>query len=142
MSKPSILHPVRPKPTRPFGRAMTWSFVRRGGGLSEYKRALGNRSNSKAHRRSLADLNRAFGKTEEALALYRQQLVYRSKRQSCTGRVWCFRCSTSVIRGGSESGLDKALQSDPRNLLLLAGAAYWFAAHNDGESALALANKA
>ncbi len=41
---------------------------------AEYKRALELDPNSKAARRSLADLDRAFGKSEEALALYRQQL--------------------------------------------------------------------
>jgi len=41
---------------------------------AEYKRALELDPNSKAARRSLADLNRAFGKSEDALALYRQQL--------------------------------------------------------------------
>jgi tetratricopeptide (TPR) repeat protein len=38
--------------------------------------------------------------------------------------------------------LDKALAADPRNLSLLAGSAYWFAAHNDSELALDLAQRA
>src|SRR6185295_5011998 len=38
--------------------------------------------------------------------------------------------------------LDKALAADPRNLTLLAGAAYWFAAHNETETALDLALRA
>ena len=32
--------------------------------------------------------------------------------------------------------LEKAIAADPRNVTLLAGAAYWFAAHNDNEMAL------
>jgi tetratricopeptide (TPR) repeat protein len=38
--------------------------------------------------------------------------------------------------------LETALKTDPRNLALLSGAAYWFAAHNDSEMAFQLGSKA
>ena len=107
----------------------------------EYKRALELDPNSKGTRRSLADLNRAFGKSEEAIALYRQQLIAEpTDKAARAGLV------LSLLDLGrtdeAKSELESALKADPRNLPLLTGAAYWFAAHNDSEAALALADKA
>ncbi len=42
----------------------------------------------------------------------------------------------------AKAELEKAIEADPRNVNLLAGAAYWFAAHNDNEMALKLARNA
>jgi Flp pilus assembly protein TadD len=108
---------------------------------AEYKRALELDPNSKAARRSLADLNRASGKAEEALALYRQQLEAESTDKAArTGLV------VSLLDLGradeAKTELEKALQTDPRNLNLLAGVAYWFAAHNDSDSAVTYGYKA
>ena len=47
--------------------------------------------------------------------------------------------------GRSDEGnkeLEATLQEDPRNLVLLTGAAYWFAAHNEADRSLELARKA
>ena len=107
----------------------------------EYKRALELDPNSSVARRSLADLYRASGKTEEALTLYRQQLdAEPTDKAARTGRI------LSLLELGrkdeAKPELDKALETDPKNLPLLAGAAYWFAAHNDSESALEFAGRA
>lgn len=108
---------------------------------AEYKRALELDPNSKAARRSLADLNRAFGKSEDALALYRQQLEAEpADKAARTGLILSL---LDLGRTDEAKGeLEKALQTDPRNLTLLAGAAYWFAAHNDSDLALTLGYKA
>src|SRR5688500_3245494 len=109
---------------------------------AEYKRALELDPNTKnPTRRSLADLNRASGKTEAALALYREQLaVDPADRAARAGVV------LSLLElGRSEEGqkeLDTALANDPQDLILLTGAAYWFAAHDNTERALELAERA
>jgi tetratricopeptide (TPR) repeat protein/uncharacterized membrane protein YgcG len=108
---------------------------------AEYKRTLELDPNSKGARRSLADLNRASGKSEEALALYRQQLATDpGDKAAIAGLV------LSLLDLGrkdeAKAELDKALKSDPRNLPLLAGVSYWYAAHNDAESAITFGTKA
>ncbi|HEV7798408.1 MAG TPA: TPM domain-containing protein, partial [Pyrinomonadaceae bacterium] len=109
--------------------------------MGEYKRALELDPNSTAARRSLADLNRAFGKAEEALALYRQQLdAEPTDKAARTGLILAL---LDLGRTDEAKGeLEKALTADSRNLTLLAGAAYWFAAHDDSDLALALGRKA
>lgn len=107
----------------------------------EYKRALELDPNSKPARRSLADLNRALGKAEEALALYRLQLEAEPADKSArTGLILSLLDLGRVDEAKGE--LDTALKADPRNPMLLAGTAYWFAAHNDSDFALTLARKA
>jgi uncharacterized membrane protein YgcG/tetratricopeptide (TPR) repeat protein len=108
---------------------------------AEYKRALELDPNAKAARRSLADLERAFGKSEEALALYRQQLdVDANDKAARNGMIISLLDLGRVDEAKSE--LEKATAADPRNVTLLAGAAYWFAAHNDNEMAVSLAGRA
>ncbi|HET9712603.1 MAG TPA: tetratricopeptide repeat protein, partial [Pyrinomonadaceae bacterium] len=109
--------------------------------ITEYKRALELDPASKASRASLADLSRATGKTEEALSLYSEQLAADPKdRIARAGKV------ISLLELGrtdeANSALESALADEPRNLTLLAGTAYWFAAHNNYEKALELARKA
>ena len=100
--------------------------------IAEYKRAYELDPNMKAARRGLADLNRAFGKAEEALALYRKQLeVEPADKAAHTGLILSLFDLGRTAEGKEE--LDKALKSDPRNQNLLAGAAYWYAAHNESD---------
>ncbi|HKR60266.1 MAG TPA: TPM domain-containing protein, partial [Pyrinomonadaceae bacterium] len=107
----------------------------------EYKRALELDRNTKQNtRRSLADLNRASGKTEAALALYREQLAAEPNDRAARAGV----VLSLLELGRTEEGqkeLDSALTNDP-DLTLLAGAAYWFAAHDNSERALDLAQRA
>lgn len=109
---------------------------------AEYKRALELDPNSKkGTRRSLADLNRAAGKAEEALELYREQLrVEPSDKAARAGAVISLLELGRLDEGNKE--LAATLQEDPRNLALLTGAAYWFAAHNDAGRSLELARQA
>ncbi len=98
--------------------------------LLEYKRALELDPNSKAARRGLADLSRGLGKPEEALALYRQQLALDATDKAArAGMVLALFDLGRADEAKNE--LDAALKADPKNLPLLAGVAYWFAAHGD-----------
>jgi tetratricopeptide (TPR) repeat protein len=109
---------------------------------AEYRRALElDPASKKGTRRSLADLTRASGKAEEALALYREQLTAEPSDNAARAGI-----VLSLLDLGRFDEADKelaaALEGDQRNLALLSGAAYWFAAHNEAERALDLARKA
>ncbi|MGH9967513.1 MAG: TPM domain-containing protein [Pyrinomonadaceae bacterium] len=109
---------------------------------AEYKRALELDPNSKkGTRRSLADLNRAAGKGEEALALYREQLTLEPADKAARAGMILSLLDLGRMEEGNKE-LATGLQEDPRNLALLVGAAYWFAAHNNSERALELARRA
>lgn len=108
---------------------------------AEYKRALELDPASKGTRRSLADVSRGLGKTEEALALYREHLAVEPEdKHARAGLV------LSLLELGrteeANKELEAALESDPKNLALLTGAAYWFVAHGNGDRGLELASKA
>lgn len=106
-----------------------------------YARALELDPKSARSRRSLADLRRATGKPEEALALYRELLQAEPGDKLARAGV-----VLSLFDLGkkeeAERELEAALAAEPRNFSLLTGAAYWYAAHNDGARALELAERA
>ena len=109
--------------------------------IAEYKRTLELDPTSKVSRGSLADLYRASGKTEEALALYNEQLAADPKDNAArAGKV----ISLLELNRTDEANraLEAALADQPRNLPLLAGTAYWFAAHDKHEKAFEFARKA
>jgi tetratricopeptide (TPR) repeat protein len=108
---------------------------------TEYKKTLELDPTSKVSRGSLADLYRASGKAEEALALYNEQLAADPKdRAARAGKV------ISLLELSRTEEANKALEAafadDQRNLPLLAGTAYWFAAHEDYAKAFELARRA
>ena len=109
--------------------------------IESYKRAVELNPNLKGAQRSLADLHRAFGRSQEALAIYRQHFAADPKDKSARAGV-----VLSLLDLGradeAKTELDAALKADPVNLMLLVGAAYWFAAHNDSQKALELGTKA
>lgn len=108
---------------------------------SAYARALELDPKSAPVRRSLADLKRANGKAEEAVALYRELLTAdAADRAARTGFVLAL--FDAGRREEAERELDAALRDDPRNLQLLAGAAYSYAARGDYKRALELAGRA
>ncbi|HEY6122089.1 MAG TPA: TPM domain-containing protein [Pyrinomonadaceae bacterium] len=109
--------------------------------MAEYKRALELDPSLKTTRRSLADLTRATGKSEDALVLYREQLkLDPADKAARAGMVLALLETGKKEEANSE--LEAALKDDPRNLPLLTGAAYWFAAHNESERGLELARQA
>lgn len=107
----------------------------------EYKRTLELDPASTVSRVSLADLYRASGKFEQALALYNEQLASDAKdRAARAGKVISL---LELSRAGEANAeLDAALKAEPRNLPLLAGAAYWYATHGDNNKAFDLARRA
>ena len=108
---------------------------------AEYKRTVELDPTAKASRVSLADLYRAFGKPEQALALYNEELAADPKdRAARAGKVISLLELSRADEGNTE--LDAALKDDAQNLPLLTGAAYWFGAHGDNNKAFALARQA
>lgn len=108
---------------------------------TEYKKTLELDPTSKVSRVSLADLYRASGKAEEALELYNEQLTADPKdRAARAGKVISLLDLSRPDEANKE--LEAALTEEPRNLPLLSGAAYWFAAHGNYEKAFDLARRA
>ncbi|HEV2799697.1 MAG TPA: tetratricopeptide repeat protein [Pyrinomonadaceae bacterium] len=106
-----------------------------------YARAVELDPRSAAARHSLADLRRATGKPEEALPLYRELLAANANdRGARNGLVLAL--FDAGKREEAERELEATLTSEPRNLLLLTGAAYWYAAHGEKTRALELAGQA
>ncbi|HEX8249687.1 MAG TPA: hypothetical protein VF599_16030 [Pyrinomonadaceae bacterium] len=106
-----------------------------------YAKALELNSNSIVSKRSLAEMKRAIGKTDEAAALYREILEKDAADNTAqTGLV------LSLFDAGkqpeAEAELAKSLEANPKNLFLLVGAAYWYAAHGQAGKAVDYAQKA
>jgi tetratricopeptide (TPR) repeat protein len=109
---------------------------------TEFARAVALEPKWASPRIALADLKRAAGKFEEALALYREQLQTDPKNNAAHAGV-----VVALLELGktteAEAELSAALkdQEQAPNLQLLVGAAYWFVAHDSGRG-LELANMA
>ena len=92
-------------------------------------------------RRGLAEMKRALSKPDEAAELYRQILAKDDTSiPAQTGLI------LSLFEAGkrteAEDAMTKSLDANPGNVMLLAGAAYWYAANNDAAKAIELAQKA
>jgi tetratricopeptide (TPR) repeat protein len=109
--------------------------------ITEYRRAVELNPKAAGARRSLADLYRAQGKAEEALALYREELAA-SPGDKATRAGMILSLFDLGRREEAERELEAALKDEPRNLALLIGASYWFAAHKEPARALELAQRA
>lgn len=109
----------------------------------EFARALALDPKLGGVRVILANLKRASGKFEEALALYREQLQSDPKNNAARAGL-----VVSLLELGKSTEADQELNAalqdkdQSRNLPLLVGAAYWFLAHDDVKRGLELANKA
>jgi tetratricopeptide (TPR) repeat protein len=109
--------------------------------IAAYRRALELDPKSARSRRSLADLRRATAKPEEALALYKELLqADASDKLARSGVVLSL--FDLGRREEAERELEAALKDEARNLSLLVGAAYWYAAHNNPARAFELAQRA
>jgi Tfp pilus assembly protein PilF len=106
-----------------------------------YAKALELNPNSTVSRRSLAEMKRATGKTDEAAALYREILEKDAADNTAqTGLI------LSLFDAGkqteAETELAKSLEANPNNLFLLVGAAYWYVAHAQADKAVDYAQRA
>jgi tetratricopeptide (TPR) repeat protein len=106
-----------------------------------YAKALELDGTSVVSRRSLAEAKRALGKSDEAAALYREILT--SDESDGAARAGLV---LSLFDAGkqaeAEKEMEKALDKEADNLPLLSGAAYWYAAHDNGVKAIDLAQAA
>lgn len=92
-------------------------------------------------KRSLADMKRAIGKADEAEKIYRDILNVNEKdNQARTGLVLAL--FDLGKRADAEAEMAKTLEEAPGNVVLLGGAAYWYAANNDGDKAVEYARRA
>ncbi|MDQ1612110.1 MAG: hypothetical protein QOG00_2041 [Pyrinomonadaceae bacterium] len=108
---------------------------------AEYARSVELDPRSAPARHSLADLRRATGKPEEALTLYRELLAADANDRGARNGV-VLALFDAGKREEAERELEAALTAEPRNLSLLTGAAYWYAAHGEATRALELAGQA
>ncbi len=105
-----------------------------------YGKALAVEPDSLAARRGLAEMKRSLGKADEAVTLYREILAKDAENLPAqTGLVLAL--FDAEKRTDAEAELAKSLAANPGNVILLASAAYWYAAHNEGERAVDLAQK-
>lgn len=106
-----------------------------------YAKALEMKNDSVVSRRGLAEMKRALGKSDEAVALYQEILAKDASDASAqTGLILAL--FDAGKQKEAEAEMAKSLGATPNNLFLLVGAAYWYAAHNDGAKAVELAQKA
>ncbi|MEO8072655.1 MAG: hypothetical protein ABI686_05345 [Acidobacteriota bacterium] len=106
-----------------------------------YAKALELDNESIVSRRSLAEMKRAVGKPSEAVELYREILAKDAADPAAeTGLILAL--FDADKRSEAEAEMAKSLTGNPNNLPLLVGAAYWYAAHENGAKAVELGQKA
>lgn len=106
-----------------------------------YAKALELEPDSITARRGLAEMNRSLGKPEEAETLYREILTKDATNQPAqTGLILAQ--FDAGKRAEAETALAASLTTNPGNVILLAGAAYWYAAHNEADKSIEFGRKA
>lgn len=95
-----------------------------------YAKALEIEPESLFAKRSLAEMKRALGKSDSAADIYREMLVKnQADQQARTGLV------LSLFDAGkkaeAETELAKALEANPKNVVMLTGASYWYGAQKE-----------
>lgn len=108
---------------------------------SAYAKAIEIDPDSLTAKRGLAEMKRSLGKAEEAAELYRAILEKDSTSVPAqTGLILSL--FDAGKRAEAEGELAKALEAVPDNVMLLAGAAYWYAAHDAADKAVEYARRA
>lgn len=106
-----------------------------------YIKALELDNTSAVSKRSLADIKRGMGKSEEAITLYREILAADATDGAAqTGLILAL--FDTGKKTEAEAELTKSLEANPNNLFLLVGTAYWYAAAGNGEKAVEYAQRA
>jgi tetratricopeptide (TPR) repeat protein len=106
-----------------------------------YEKALSLNNTSVFIKLYLANIKRALGRSDEATALYGQILEKEPQNSLArTGKVLSL--FDAGKRQEAEAQMGEAIAANPKNYNLLAGAAYWYAAHNEGDKAVDLARRA
>ena len=106
-----------------------------------YAKALELDPESLPARRGLAEMKRSLGKSDEAVTLYREILARdATDLPAQTGLILAL--FDAEKRPDAETELARSLEANPGNVILLAGAAYWYAAHGESDKAVDLSQKA
>ena len=109
--------------------------------VAAYTKALELAPDSLAARRGLAEMKRAVGRPDDAVALYNEILSKEdSNIPARTGLILSL--FESGKRTEAEAELKLSLEANPGNVILLAGAAYWYAANQKGSEAIEYAQRA
>lgn len=106
-----------------------------------YARALELDPESSVSKRSLAEMKRATGKFDEAINLYRE-LIAKDENDLTAKTGLTLSLFDAGKRVEAEAEMSKTLEANAGNLPLLVGAAYWYAAKNEGAKAVELAAEA
>ena len=111
------------------------------GAARSYEKALELDPTSVPAKRGRADMKRALGAPAEALELYRE--IYTADPKDVNARSGMILSMFGTgERAAAEAELASALEAAPGNFALLAGAAYWYAAHNAADKAVEYGEKA
>ncbi|MEP7211770.1 MAG: tetratricopeptide repeat protein [Acidobacteriota bacterium] len=106
-----------------------------------YSKALELDPSSLIAMKGKAEMLRALGKPDEAAEIYREILAKsETDNQSRAGLVLSL--FDAGKRAEAEAEMAKALEANSGNVVLLAGAAYWYAAQNNGAKAVELGKQA
>lgn len=109
--------------------------------VTAYSIALNLDKNSIVSKRSLADVKRAVGKSDEAIVLYREILAVDAEDIAAqTGLILAL--FDAGKKAEAEAELAKSLEKNPNNLFLLTGISYWYAANRNAEKTIEYAQKA
>ena len=108
---------------------------------SAYAKALEVEPGSAASIRGLAEMKRALGKSDEAASLFRE-LLAKNEADTAARTGLVLSLFDAGKRTDAETELAAALDKNPGNVVLLAGAAYWYASRGIGAKAVELAEKA
>jgi tetratricopeptide (TPR) repeat protein len=109
--------------------------------VTAYTVALEFEPDSAQAKHSLAEMKRATGKYDEAITLYRELLEKKTDDAAAKNGL-ILALFESGKSEDAERELNAALEQNPNNLLLMVGAAYWYASNSDGNRAVDLATKA
>lgn len=106
-----------------------------------FAKALELTPDSISAKRSLAEMKRATGKSQEAVTLF-QEIIAKDENdtQARTGLILAL--FESGKKADAETELAASLEKNPSNVVLLGGAAYWYAANGDGDKAVDYARRA
>lgn len=106
-----------------------------------YERALALDPNSILARRGLAEMKRSLGKPDEAALLF-SEILAKEPTDSPARSGLILSMLEAGKRTDAESEMRRSLEANPGNVILLAGASYWYASQGDGEKAIDYAKKA
>lgn len=106
-----------------------------------YVKAVELDPESLAARRGLAEMRRALGQADDAVLLYRS-IVEKDPADLASQTGLILALFESDKRSDAETELARSLEANPGNVILQAGAAYWYASHGEGDKAVDLAQKA